>query len=135
MKNSSSGFTLIEIMVAVIIIAALAGMVLPHLMNKPDEAKARIAQGEIQGIYTGLKLYKLDTGKYPTADKGLTALMSNPGSLKSWQGPYMEKTPNDPWKNPFNYKNPGSRHILKIDVYSSGPDGQPDNEDDVWLDE
>ena len=134
--NSKSGFTLIEIMVVVIIIAALAGMVLPHLMDKPDQAKADIARADIRSINTALKLFKLDTGKYPAGDDGLKSLIKKPpSSVDNWRGPYLEKEPNDPWKNPYQYKNPGSRGVIGVDVFSTGPDGQLGTDDDVWPDE
>ena len=122
-------------MVVVIIIAALAGMVLPHLMDKPDEAKERIARAEIQGIYTALKLYKLDTGRYPTTEEGLKALVAAPASAKKWKGPYLDKKKvNDPWDTPYSYNGKGSS-ILKVDVWSAGRDMEPNTDDDVRLEE
>lgn len=126
-----AAFTLIELMVVVIIIAALAGMVLPHLLPRAEEAKKYIARGEIAGIATALKLYRLDNDRFPTAEEGIEALMRKPASAKNWKGPYLEKKAIDPWKRPYKYSYPGSRNTMGLDIWSLGPDGQDGTEDDV----
>jgi general secretion pathway protein G len=129
--NRKSGFTLIELMIVVIIIAALAGMVLPRLMDRADDAKTNIAKGEIASITMGLKLYKLDNGAYPSqSDGGLNALMTKPGSAKNWKGPYLEEEPNDPWDRPYNYKYRGDHNPTSFDLWSAGPD-ESNSDDDV----
>jgi len=125
-----SGFTLIELMVVVIIIAALAGMVLPRVLNKADEAKANIAKGDIASISMALKFYRLDTGTYPSSEQGLGALMVDPGAVDSWKGPYLENNPIDPWGREYQYKYKGSHNPQGFDLWSTGAD--PDSaEDDV----
>ena len=100
--NKRSGFTLIELMIVVIIMAALAGMVLPRLLDRADDAKKNISRGEIASITTALKFYKLDNGAFPgQEDGGLKALMTKPASAKHWKGPYLEKDANDPWGRPY----------------------------------
>jgi general secretion pathway protein G len=126
--NRRSGFTLIELMIVVIIMAALAGMVLPKLINRVDIAKEKIAEADIATISQALKMYKLDNGSYPTA---LNALMSAPTSSESWKGPYFEDDPVDPWGNDYEYKSPGSHKNISFDIWSPGPDGQSGTADDV----
>ncbi len=135
MSSQRSGFTLIELMVVVIIIAALAGMVLPKVLPASDEAKAKIAQGSIAGIETGLDLYRLHNDRYPGQDEGLNALLVRTASARNWNGPYLKKKPMDPWKRPFQYRYPGVRNASGPDVWALGPDGQNGTEDDVWAEE
>ncbi|MCH7831633.1 MAG: type II secretion system major pseudopilin GspG [Proteobacteria bacterium] len=126
-QNDSPGFTLIELMVVVIIIAALAGMVLPRLLPHADRAKRDIARGSIASIETALKSYYLDNQHYP---KTLDKLMKKTGSAKNWNGPYLEKAPLDPWKRPFGYKYPGQNNASSFDIWSKGPNVE-DGSDDV----
>lgn len=135
--NKQSGFTLIELMIVVIIMAALAGMVLPRLLDRADDAKINISKGEIASITMALKFYKLDNGVYPgQQDGGLDALMTKPASAKNWKGPYLEKDPNDPWKRSYKYKYRGDHNPTGFDLWSTGPD-ESNSEDDVnnWDDE
>jgi general secretion pathway protein G len=116
-------------MVVVIIIAALAGMVLPRILPRADEAKNDIARGGIAGITTALKFYRLDNDRYPTTEEGLDALMTAPSSAKNWKGPYLENKPLDPWKRKFEYRCPG-QHQNDFDIWSKGIDEQK-AEDDI----
>jgi len=125
-----AGFTLIELMVVVIIIAALAGMVLPRVLPASDEAKANISRGDIAGITTALKLYRLHHDSYPTTEEGLDVLLQAPSS-KTWNEPYLEKKAVDPWKRSYKYKYPGSRNTTGFDLWSVGADAQDGTEDDV----
>lgn len=128
-------FTLIELMIVVIIIAALAAMVVPRLSGRSEQAKATIAEADIAAnIGTALKLYELDNGSFPTTEQGLNALISKPSSNpvpKNWKGPYLEKKPLDPWKNPYQYKSPGVHNTMTYDLYSLGKDGAEGTDDDV----
>ena len=128
--RSRSGFTLIELMIVVIIIAALASMVAPRLIERSDEAKSKIAQGDIGNISTTLKLFRLDNDFYPSTAQGLKALMTNPGNAATWKGPYLEKEAIDPWNRPYQYKFPGTHNVGGFDLYSLGRDGV-ESEDDV----
>lgn len=126
-------FTLVEIMLVVIIIGALAAMIVPRLSGRSEQAKVSVAQADIQAhLATALKLYELDNGMFPLTSQGLTALRSKPSSdpaPRNWRGPYIEKDPVDPWGNPYVYISPGT-HRSDYDLYSKGKD--PDSaQDDV----
>ncbi|MGQ9660805.1 MAG: type II secretion system major pseudopilin GspG [Kiritimatiellia bacterium] len=124
-----TGFTLIELLVVVIIIASLAAMVVPHLFPAADEMKRNIAKGDIATISTQLKIYRLHTGRYPTTEEGLRALLVRPSSAANWYGPYLEKEPRDPWGREYQYRSgPGVRSLVGFDLWSLGPD--PQNADD-----
>ena len=126
------GFTLIELMIVITIIAALAAMVVPRLGERSEQAKITIAESEIKtNLALSLKLYKLDSGRYPTTEQGLNALMTKPSSSpvpNSWSGPYIETEPLDPWKNPYKYK---SSSPTAYELSSMGPDGLEGTSDDV----
>ena len=136
MRNyKQRGFTLIEIMIVVIIIAALAAMVVPRLAGRSEQARVAIAEADINSnIGTALKLYELDNGNFPTTVQGLDALLSKLSSVPApinWNGPYLEKKPVDPWKNPYQYKCPGIHNTAGYDLYSLGKDGIEGTEDDI----
>jgi general secretion pathway protein G len=131
-KNTQAGFTLIELMVVIIILGVLAGLIIPRVMGRPDEARQAKAKIQIESIESALKLYKLDNGGYPTTEQGLHALVEAPtaGNLpKNWrQDGYLEKgkVPKDPWGNEFVYVSPGSHG--DFDLSSLGKDGEPGGE-------
>lgn len=126
-----SGFTLIELMLVVIIIGALVAMVMPRLTGRGEQARASAAKADIQAnIATGLKLYELDNGNFPSTEEGLNALLNKPAQATNWNGPYLEKKPIDPWGREYKYKSPGD-HRSDYDLYSLGKDGQEGTTDDV----
>lgn len=133
-QKSCSGFTLIELMVVIVILGILAGLIIPRIMGRPEEARRMKARVQIESIETALKLYKLDNGSYPSTDQGLQALVEAPsvGELaKNWRkGGYLEKgkVPKDPWDNEFIYLSPGVNG--DFDLSSYGKDGQPGGEGD-----
>jgi len=126
-KKCPSGFTLIELMVVIVILGILAGLIVPRIMGRPEEAKQVKAALQIESIETALKLYKLDNGMYPDTDQGLEALVNKPetGSVsQKWrEGGYLEKgrVPKDPWGNDFIYLSPGLHG--DYDIVSYGADG------------
>ena len=132
-KSNNNGFTLIELMVVIVILGILAGLIIPRIMGRPEEAKQLKAKMQIESLETALKLYKLDTGMYPDTEQGLQALIEQPetGALpKNWRkGGYLEKgrVPKDPWENDFVYLSPGAHG--DYDIISYGADGVPDGED------
>lgn len=131
--NGNHGFTLIELMVVMVILGILAGLIVPRIMDRPEEARRTKAGVQIQSIEQALKLYKLDNGQYPTTEQGLQALVEPPavGNLaKKWRtGGYLEKgkVPKDPWDNEFVYICPGLHG--DFDLSSYGPDGQAGGEE------
>ncbi|MBW1828154.1 MAG: type II secretion system major pseudopilin GspG [Deltaproteobacteria bacterium] len=133
-KLKSQGFTLIEIMVVVVILSILALYVGPKIMGRPQEARINAAMMQIKSMETALKMYKLDTGVYPSTEQGLEALVQPPevGQLtNNWKkGGYLEKgkVPKDPWGNEYIYLSPGAQNIDDFDLMSYGPDGQPGGE-------
>ena len=122
----SRGFTLIEVMVVVVILAVLAAIIVPRIMGRPEEAKKTKAQVDIKGIEGALNLYKLDNGFYPTTDQGLEALVRKPESAplpRRWkEGGYLSRVPHDPWGRPYQYLSPGEHG--NFDLYSLGADGE-----------
>jgi general secretion pathway protein G len=127
------GFTLIELMVVIVILGILAGLIVPRIMGRPEQAKRVKARMQIESITTALKLYKLDSGSYPTTEQGLQALVEQPSSgtiPKKWRkGGYLEKgqVPKDPWGNEFIYLSPGMHD--DFDLISYGADGSSGGED------
>ena len=127
MKKRS--FTLIELMLVVIIIGALVAMVMPRFTGRGEQAKKAAAEADIRAnIATGLKLYELDNGGFPTTEEGLNALLNKPTSATNWNGPYIEKKPLDPWGREYKYKSPGE-HKPDYDLYSNGRDGTESADD------
>jgi len=126
------GFTLIELMVVIVILGILAGLIVPRIMGRPDEARLLKAKIQIESIETALKLYKLDNGSYPGTEQGLQALVEQPASgnipAKWREGGYLEKgkLPKDPWGNDFVYLSPGVHG--EYDIVSYGADGVPGGE-------
>lgn len=122
------GFTLVELMIVVVIIGVLGALIVPNLMDRPNEARVTAARTDIASIMQALKLYKLDNHRYPTTQQGLAALVTLPASGPApahWK-PYLDKLPNDPWGQPYQYLNPGLHG--EIDVLSFGADGQSGGE-------
>ena len=131
-KNRQAGFTLIELMVVIVILGILAGLIIPRIMGRPDEARVAKAKIQMEALESALKLYKLDNGSYPTTEQGLNALVEAPtvGNIpKNWrQGGYLEKSkvPKDPWGNDFIYLSPGNHG--DFDLTCLGADGEPGGE-------
>ena len=115
-NKKQDGFTLIEIMVVLIIIAIMASFVVPSVINRPDQARFTKVKNDILTIESALDLYKLDNGTYPSNDKGLEALIEDEDNL------YLKRLPLDPWNEPYQYSNPGKNS--KIDIFSLGADNQ-----------
>lgn len=132
-RLTDRGFTLIELMVVIVILGILAGLIVPRIMGRPEEARRMKARVQIESIETALKLYKLDNGYYPTTEQGLQALVEPPavGQLpRAWRGGgYLEKgkVPKDPWDNEYVYLCPGIHG--DFDLVSYGADGEPGGED------
>jgi len=130
MRNRQSGFTLIEIMVVVVILAVLGALVVPKILENVDKARVTRAQSDIRAIQTALDLYRLDNFKYPTTEQGLQALVKQPSdpTITNYRsGGYLPSLPKDPWNNPYQYVNPGpDGRDYEITTY--GRDGKPGGE-------
>jgi len=124
--RSNMGFTLIEVLVVVVILAILASIVVPKIIGHTDDAMIAKAKADVQGIATALNLYKLDNFTYPSTDQGLEALVSKPGGspeAANWRsGGYLQRLSKDPWHHDYQYVAPGQHG--DFDVYSLGKDGQ-----------
>lgn len=127
-RPKQAGFTLIELMVVVVILAVLAAIAVPRLMDRPDEARIVKAEQDIAAISSALKLYKLDNFQYPTTDQGLEALVTQPTSEpqpQNWKA-YMDQLPKDPWGRDYLYLQPGEHG--DFDLYTLGADGREGGE-------
>ena len=125
-RSRALGFTLIEILVVIVILGVLAALVVPRVIERPDEARVVAAKTDIATIMQALKIYRLDNQRYPSTEQGLSALVTKPEQAPTppnWKpGGYLEKMPKDPWGRPYVYLNPGVRG--EVEVMSFGADGQ-----------
>jgi len=125
-----TGFTLIEIMVVVVILGILASIVVPKIMDRPDTARIVKAKHDIRALESALNLYKLDNFNYPSTDQGLEALVRKPTGqpeARNWKtGGYIDRLPQDPWGNAYQYLSPGAHS--EIDLFTYGADGRPEGE-------
>jgi general secretion pathway protein G len=119
-----AGFTLLELLVVMVIIGLLVGYVGPKYFSQVGKSEVKAAKAQINALEKALDQYRLDTGRYPSTDLGLKALVERPPSEPKWQGPYLAKAiPPDPWGNPYQYLQPGQHG--EYDLWSFGQDGQP----------
>ncbi|MGD8911274.1 MAG: type II secretion system major pseudopilin GspG [Candidatus Thiodiazotropha sp.] len=129
--NKFKGFTLIEVMVVVVILSILAAIVVPKIMDRPEQARITKAKSDIRALEAALNLYRLDNMIYPTTDQGLEALVSKPSDSpepSNWkEGGYLDRLPVDPWGNAYLFLNPGTHGT--IDIYSGGLDPQSSEDD------
>ena len=130
-QTPEDGFTLVELLVVLGIIAMLAALVAPQVIRYLGQARTDTASAQLKNVESALELYYLDNGQYPSKEDGLAALVSAPVSAKSWRGPYLKRKDglSDPWGKAFVYNIPGEKG--QYDVFSLGRDGQPggDGED------
>jgi general secretion pathway protein G len=130
MRNRQSGFTLIEIMVVVVILAVLGALVVPQILSKVDQARLTAAKTDIRTISGALDSYRLDNFKYPTTEQGLQALVTQPAdpTITNYAvGGYLKSVPKDPWGTPYVYVTPGADGH-DYDITSYGRDGKPGGE-------
>ena len=129
-RSNEDGFTLVEVMVTLVIIGLLTTFVVLNVLPAQGQAKVQKARSDIALIETGLDMYALDLGGYPSEQDGLDALKVEPSGLSNGQyrqGGYVKKLPPDPWGNDYQYRNPGENG--SIDIFSLGADGEAGGED------
>ncbi len=121
----TSGFTLLELLVVMVIIGLLAGLVAPRYFAQVGKSQVKVARAQIDALDKALDQFRLDVGRYPSTEEGLQALVSQPNGEASWAGPYLKKgLPLDPWGRPYVYQLPGT-HGGDFDLLSYGKDGHP----------
>ena len=123
-RNRRSGLTLLEVMIVLAIIALIAGLAAPRLMDSFGRAKSRTAGIQMENLKGAVQLFYLDVGRYPAESEGLEALMASPNGLQNWQGPYVDGqgSLNDPWENRYLYRSPSGDKPFEITTY--GRDGR-----------
>jgi len=132
--REATGFTLIELLVVLMILGLLAGLVGPRVLKQLGGAKSDTAQLQIAEFSSGLDLFYVEVGRYPTTEEGLESLVSEPVGVGNWNGPYLKKNdlPTDPWGQSYHYRNPGEHG--EFDLYSLGRDnigGGGDEDTDI----
>ncbi len=127
-SDGEHGFTLLELLVVLAVLALLAGLVAPRVMSYLGGARQDTARLQIDRLATVLDFYRLDVGSYPTTEQGLAALIEAPPGVEGWRGPYLDERepPRDPWGNPFVYRAPGEERPFEL--LSLGADGRPGGE-------
>ncbi|GLR12251.1 type II secretion system major pseudopilin GspG [Chitinimonas viridis] len=123
--RSSRGFTLLELLIALVIIGLLVGVVGPNLFKNLGKSEITTARSQIDAISKAVEAYRLDNGHFPRNEQGLAALTQPPSGVSTWRGPYLKKAaPPDPWGNAYQYRIPGSNG-REFEVLSLGRDGRP----------
>ena len=130
MFKNARGFTLIEVLVVITILTILAALIVPRIMDRPDQARQVAARNDIRAIESAFNLYRLDNGVYPSTEQGLSALVQKPdiGVIpRNWKsGGYLDRLPKDPWGKDYQFISPGVQG--DIDIFTYGRDGQPGGE-------
>ncbi|WP_140630118.1 type II secretion system major pseudopilin GspG [Methylibium rhizosphaerae] len=130
-SSSSSGFTLLELLVVMVIIGLLAAYVGPRYFSQVGKSEQSVAKAQVEAFSKALDAYRLDVGRYPTSEEGLAALVQRPGAEGKWNGPYLQKSvPPDPWGRAYVYRMPGGNQ-RDFEVVSLGKDGQPGGSGDA----
>jgi general secretion pathway protein G len=121
--SDRAGFTLVEMLVVLTIIALILGLVGPRVLNYLGESRTKTAKLQIESFGSALDLFYLDTGRYPTTSEGLNALVARPNGTEVWNGPYVKggKVPADPWGNAYQYRSPVEK--APYEIVSYGADG------------
>ncbi len=126
----SGGFTLVEMLLVLVILATLAAIVIPKMAGRSQQAKVTAAASQIQSFKTALDSFEVDNGYYPKGGN-LNDLVNQPNGATNWKGPYLERIPLDPWGNPYTYDYPGKHNASGFDLTCAGPDGRAGTDDDI----
>ena len=126
------GFTLIELLLVLVILSVLAAVVVPKFTKRSEQARITAARTDIGNLELALDTFEIDTGRFPSTQEGIGALVEQPTGMDDWRGPYIKRgVPNDPWGTPYVYSYPGDHNREGYDLYSFGPDGQSGGADDI----
>ncbi len=130
-RDGEGGFTLVELLVVLVILSLIMGLVGPRVLSYLTDARVRSARLQIDSLAAALDLFYLDTGRYPSEQEGLKALIARAPSVDNWNGPYLQQSelPQDPWGNPYEYHVPGEKKPYAI--VSLGSDGRQGGTDDA----
>ncbi|MGQ0663460.1 MAG: type II secretion system major pseudopilin GspG [Pseudomonadota bacterium] len=122
-----AGFTLIELVIVMAIIAMLAALIGPRLVGQLGESRVKSTKAQVEMLATALDSFRIDNRRYPTQQEGLKALVERPDNLPTWSGPYLNKRqlPKDGWDRDFIYQIPPTRGGIDYDLFSLGADSQP----------
>ena len=136
LKNRNSlhrarGFTLVEMLLVLVILATLAAIVYPKLAGRSEQARKTAAEAQIASFSTALDAFEVDNGYYPKGRNGLLELVQAQREAKNWHGPYLKDIPKDPWGFDYVYECPGRHNIGSYDIMSVGPDGRAGGDDDI----
>ena len=124
-----AGFTLIELMIVIVILGMLATIIMPKILDRPEQARRMKAKVDIRSIESALALFKTDTGRFPTTSEGLEVLVSDPGIDGYHSDGYLDKVPSDPWGGKYIYMSPGA-NSREYDLKSYGKDGEDGGTED-----
>ncbi len=130
-RQRQQGFTLVELLLVLTILAILAGIVLPKMTGQGEKAKKNATIAQISSFATALDIFEVEQGHYPKGKNGLNDLVVQPRDAQNWHQ-YLENIPKDPWGNAYVYECPGKHRPNSYDLSSAGPDGKLGNEDDVF---
>ena len=126
----SRAFTLVEMLLVLTILAILAGIVLPKIVGRGEDARKKAALTQINSFATALDMFEVDNGDYPSGRNGLHDLVVQPRDAKNWHQ-YLDSIPLDPWQHPYIYVKPGKHRQNSYDLSSAGPDGREGTDDDI----
>ena len=130
--RSRSGFTLVELLLVLVILATLAAIVVPKFSGRTEQARVTAAQTQISNFGVALDSFEVDNGYYPKGKSGLQDLVTQPRDAANWHGPYVKgEIPKDPWGNDYVYECPGKHNDKSYDIMSMGPDGKVGGDDDI----
>lgn len=131
-RGLRNGFTLIELLLVLVILSVLAAVVVPKFTKRSEQARITAARTDIANLEVALDSLEIESGRYPSTQEGLQALVTEPSGIRDWHGPYIKRgVPNDPWGYPYVYKHPGQHNTSGYDLHSMGPNGQEGGGDDI----